>query len=259
MKDPKHTASWSDTLTLRVQYQESRTPLEDRKARLPSTAAGLVCGPPVTNQPFQPVVTSGDDLEHFDSDGFPKDCEVMRFSPSDLTTLRSIPPTSLVLLLTPVMTPVMAKKAGTTSESTDPFEFFGRELSKLHHRLRHVPYVPKVGLTKTHASFIEQAAAIIVVNCEPIDSDSQSLASQYDFAKAVLKEKLDYESECEDEDEVPLVLLRFGPNGEESDDDDDDDCSGEHSHRNMRFSNVLYASNPTKSNVTKAARLLFKA
>lgn len=227
---------------------------------MPSTAAGLISGDPATNQQFQPVVTSSDDLEHFDSDRLPKDCEVMRFSPSDLTTLRSIPPTALVLLLTPVLTPVMAKKAGTISESTDPFEFFGRELSKLHHRLRHVPYVPKVGLTKTHTSFIEQAAAIIVVNCEPIDSDSHSLASQYDFAKAVLKEKLDYESECEDEDEVPLVLLRFEPNKEESDDDgDDDDCGGEHSHRNMRFPNMLFASNPTKSNVMKAARLLFKA
>lgn len=233
--------------------------MEDRKVHSPAAAIGLVSKVPATNQPFQPVVTSSDDLEHFDSDCFPKDCEVMRFSPSDLTTLRSIPPTSLVLLLTPVLTPVTAKKAVTFSESTDPFEFFGRELSKLHHRLRHVPYVPKVGLTKTHTSFIEQAAAIIVVNCEPIDSDSQNLASQYDFAKAVLKEKLDFESECEDEDEVPLVLLRFGPNEAESDDEPDDDGDREYPHRNAEFPNVLYASNPTKSNVTKAARLLFEA
>lgn len=164
------------------------------------------------------------------------DCEVMRFSSRNLTSLRSLPPTSLVLLLTPVLAPAHAEHINNESKTTDPFETFGREISKLHHRLRHVPYVPKIGMTDTHIAFIEQAAAVVVVICEPADSDKQSLGLQQDFADEVSARQ-------DDDDETPFVLVRFDSTGSDTDDE---------------YSNVLLAPALSRHASIKAAQLLFK-
>jgi hypothetical protein len=129
------------------------------------------------------------------------------------------------------------------SNTTDPFEAFGRELSKHHHRLRHVPYLPSFGMTDTHIAFIEQAAAVIVVICEPEDSDEQSIsiADQQFFADEVLAQRGDLK---DGDKETPFVLVRFEDTESEYTDD--------------KYNNVLRAPAFTKQASAKAARLLFK-
>jgi hypothetical protein len=160
-----------------------------------------------------------------------------------LGSLRSLPPTSLVLLLTPVLATPQGDHSDTDVETTDPFEAFGRELSKHHRRLRHVPYLPRIGMTDTHVAFIEQAAAVVVVICEPDDSDEQSISitDQQSFADEVLAKR---EDATDDEEETPFVLVRFESTASEYLDDE--------------YSNVLRAPALTKQSSAKAAQLLFK-
>lgn len=164
----------------------------------------------------------------------------MKFSSRSLAVLRSLPPTSLVLLLTPVLTPATNEKADSETESTDPFEEFGRELSKMHRRLRHVPYVPKVGMTETHVAFIEQAAAVIVVICEPADPDDDSLDCQRSFAGAVAAKRENLLST----EKTPFVLVRFDADEERSNID--------------TFDNVLHAVSLTKRTSSNTTQLLFE-
>jgi hypothetical protein len=236
MRDPEHTTSWSDTFTFRVKYQESRNSTTKSEAALQPTAPCAILK----------AVQETDLLGDFNFDSFPGDrqagdCEVMRFSVRNLTSLRSLPPTSLVLLLTPVIAPAHADRSNAETKTTDPFEAFGRELSKLHHRLRHVPYVPKIGMTDTHMAFIEQAAAVVIVICEPADSEKQSLDLQQLFADEVLATREDL---TDDDDEIPFVLVRFDSTGSDYTDEE--------------YSNVLRASVLSKNASTKAAQLLFR-
>jgi hypothetical protein len=230
MRDPDYIP-WSDTFTYRVKYQESRNPSTNHGACSKSSVPDTVI-----------KIVNGDDLlDHSESGSLlgTADCEVMLFSSRNLTSLRSLAPNSLVILLTPVLAPAHANHVNRESKTTDPFESFGRELSKLHHRLRHVPYVPKVGMTDTHIAFIEQAAAVVVVICKPADSDKESLPLQQSFAEEVLGRR----EELADEDEKPFVLVRFDSTGSDTDDE---------------YSNVLHAPALSKQSATKAAQLLFK-
>lgn len=227
MRDPECTPSWSDTFTFRVKYQESRKLSTDLETNSQHSVPGTV-----------PEIADKNGLsDTIDSGLFQVvDCKVMRFSSHNLTSLRSLPPASLFLLLTPVLTPAYADYINNEAKTMDPFETFGRELSKLHHRLRHVPYVPKIGITDTHLAFIEQAAAVIVVICEPADCDRKSLDLQQEFANEVSARR-------EDDGEVPFVLVRFDSMGCDTDDE---------------YSNVLLAPALSKQASIKAAQLLFK-
>lgn len=216
MRDSACTTSWSDTLTFRINYQDTRTRKEPKESG---------------NQPSASDTGLIGRLRD--------DCRVMKLSSRSLAVLRSLPPTSLVLLLTPVLTPATNEKADET-ESTDPFEEFGRELSKMHRRLRHVPYVPKVGMTETHVAFIEQAAAVIVVICEPADPNDDSLDCQRSFAGAVAAKRENIPSTTK----TPFVLVRFDADEERSDID--------------TFDNVLHAASLTKRTSSKATQLLFE-
>lgn len=96
----------------------------------------------------------------------------------------------MLVLFTPAMPPISTdlKSKPQTKDPADPFEPLGRALSARHSRVRHVPYVPKVGLTNLHLPFIRQAHAIIVVVCEPPGSPKakdESVANQERFAAAV--------------------------------------------------------------------------
>lgn len=238
MRDPACTHSWSDTFAFRFRYQELDDLPTSYETRSQSTVSGIIPA----------MAESSDILDDFDSDlcladNQVKDCEVMRLSSSSLDSLRSLPSTSLVLVLTPVLAPAYLDHSTLDSNTTDPFEAFGRELSKHHHRLRHVPYLPKIGMTNTHIAFIGQAAAVVVVICEPEDSDEQSIiiTAQQSFADEVLTRQEDLKN---GDEETPFVLIRF----ENTDSDYIDD----------EYSNVLRAPAFTKQACAKAAQLLFK-
>ena len=98
---------------------------------------------------------------------------VLSQSPSPLL---SIPPTSIVLLLTPTV-----PRTNPDSPS-DPFEPLGRALSRSIQRLRHVPYTLSAGLTSTHLAFLERATAVVLVLC---NTSSALTESQDEVIKAV--------------------------------------------------------------------------
>ena len=235
MRDPDCTAPWSDTLSFRVQYQEARTLLTNYDVSTRIT----------TNQAARAALNAnaGFVKNELEFDNFRSECRVMRSTSRSFTALQSLPSTSLLLLLTPVITPV---KSATKSSSTDPFEILGRELSKQHHRLRHVPYVPAVGMTETHAAFIEQAAAVIVVMCEPDGPEGgQSLKQQRSFADdVVIKQLEDLSDEEDDEAKAPFVLIRFDSKTDGRTKDD--------------YKNVLHAPALSATSSKEAAQLLFK-
>ena len=236
MRDPNYIHSRSDTFAFRFRQQESGNTPTDYEAR--SQSPGSITVPA--------IVDGSEILENFHFESFLGDnqagnCEVMRLSSRSLGSLRSLPPSSLVLLLTPVLSPAHVAHSSSDTNTTDPLEAFGRELSKHHHRLRHVPYLPRVGMTATHMAFLEQAAAVVVVICEPEDAAEQSIEDQQSFASEVLARRQDL---ADDDEETPFVLVRFEQMGSEFIDDE--------------YNNVLRAPALTKQASAKAAQLLFK-
>ncbi|EKG11190.1 hypothetical protein MPH_11661 [Macrophomina phaseolina MS6] len=134
--------------------------------------------------------------------------EFLRRDAHVLTAIRSLPRSSNLVLFTPVVPPapeedssfpsptaggaVQEDRPGRTSSRADadapmdPFEPFGRALSRHHSRVRHVPYVPAVGMTTTHHTFLKHAAAavVVVVVCNSNSPHRSSAHSRFDYAPA---------------------------------------------------------------------------
>ncbi|KAK5137017.1 hypothetical protein LTR08_001026 [Meristemomyces frigidus] len=151
-----------------------------------------------------------------------------------LAKLRDLPTTSVLLLLTPVMVPsgflnydkrvtkpYEVSKARIEQIDTDPFEPLGRALAKRYHRIRHVPYLPSVGLTSTHEAFITQADGVVVVTSEPEpkaggrNGDAAAalrdcLENQAEFAESVTDNLWASTGAESDTESVPVVNLHFG-------------------------------------------------
>lgn len=89
----------------------------------------------------------------------PSNVRFMQSSSSSLQTLNTLPTDQFIVLFTPAIP--------STDGQEDPFECLGRSLSKWHSRVRHVPFVAKVGLTDLHVAWIRKAGAVVVVNCDP--------------------------------------------------------------------------------------------
>ncbi len=87
----------------------------------------------------------------------------------------------LLYVLTPVIAPV---EPATNSVPTDPFEAFGRALAKYHRWVRHVPYLPRDGITEYHAAHINFARAIIFVISGPARPGQPSQVSLSEIARA---------------------------------------------------------------------------
>ena len=166
MKDPRYSEAWVDTLVQRIQQLKQ-----------------------FTTQTETPLPTTNNiksDVEVVAKAAMPPDCRITRSSPSNLTALRSLPPVANILLFTPVITPAGRVLGQSQGETIDPFEAFGRALSHYHRRIRHVPYVSKVGFTTTHEAFISQADAVITMVCEPEHDKHQCMSDQMDFAEDAL-------------------------------------------------------------------------
>ncbi|KAK6428504.1 hypothetical protein LTR95_015351 [Oleoguttula sp. CCFEE 5521] len=124
----------------------------------------------------------------------------MRSSAPVLAALQTIPKSSLLLLLTPVLpTPGQSKSSGDPLSKTkaDPFEPLGRELATHHSRIRHVPYLPNQGLSTVHRGFLQEANAVIVAICT--SDDMASLDRQMAIAREIANLS-----------HVPAVLVVFG-------------------------------------------------
>ena len=213
MRDPKYIAHWADQLSVRVD-------LEDERLSASTTRATATAG--------QSRQANKDD------------CRVMKSSSRSLAIIRNLPSSALILLLTPVLSPIKSNKATEKGQATDPFEAFGREISKSHKRVRHVPYVPKIGWTETHEAWLTQAAAVIVVTCQ---SKEQNTADQQpEFVSALADARWE---KLPDPQAVPYVLMQF----------DGDVIPGGHNE----YENELHADVFTPRSAEHAAELLFKA
>lgn len=105
----------------------------------------------------------------------------LRRDAQTLAAIRSLPRTANLVLFAPVAPPEdleeplspaeggavqdlrLGKSRADADAPMDPFEPLGRALSRHHSRIRHVPYVPSVGMTGTHQAFLEHAAAVVLV------------------------------------------------------------------------------------------------
>ena len=130
---------------------------------------------------------SGTEEKH--SSPFRKD-RFTRLSRGGLAALQNLPGAAPLVLFTPFLTPAgSSDTAQKDSEHQDPFESFGRKLAKYHANIRHVPYVPATGFTRTHLQFVWQSQAVITVICEPNHPHTkESMSKQHEFAESALKE-----------------------------------------------------------------------
>lgn len=100
----------------------------------------------------------------------------VRSSGTTLEGLRSLPSKLNLVLFTPAVPPAGNYDDTRAEPRIDPFEPLGRALSEHHKRIRHVPYVPNIGITQTHLAFLQCAGAVVVVVC---DASSDTAAQQH--------------------------------------------------------------------------------
>ncbi|KAL0258693.1 hypothetical protein SLS55_006194 [Diplodia seriata] len=106
-----------------------------------------------------------------------------------LPAIRSLPSSGNLVLFTPVVppepdpTPSSGDEGGAVQPPpysknadapVDPFEPLGRAMSRHHSHVRHVPYVPSVGMTATHRTFLQHASAIVMVVVCKNDDEGRS-------------------------------------------------------------------------------------
>ena len=96
-----------------------------------------------------------------------------------ISPLLNLPATSILLLLTPSVPPIVRSN---TAPNADPFEPLGRAIAQFHNRTRHVPYTLSAGVTSTHAAFLDRATAVVLVLC---NTSSAFVESQMEFVGAV--------------------------------------------------------------------------
>lgn len=166
MRDPRYTEAWVDELVFRIQQLHQTQPQAES---------------------VSPAISEHDpDTDSAAEATMPPNCKITRSSAANLAALRNLQPAANILLFTPVIRPAGRVLDTAETDTIDPFEEVGRALSKYHRRIRHVPYVAKVGFTETHDAFISQADAVITVVCEPEEGKYQSMEWQMDFAEQAL-------------------------------------------------------------------------
>ncbi|KAL2262622.1 hypothetical protein VTK26DRAFT_657 [Humicola hyalothermophila] len=86
----------------------------------------------------------------------PSDAVSDKFKPPALSDMLN--DGDIVLLLTPAI----------NYPPSDPFEPLGKALARYHPPVRHVPYVPRHGITSTHETHVALAVAVIFVISGPL-------------------------------------------------------------------------------------------
>ncbi|KAK4204275.1 hypothetical protein QBC40DRAFT_104762 [Triangularia verruculosa] len=94
---------------------------------------------------------------------------VIQDSHSYLPLSRPLKDGDTLLLLTPGIIPDLSSPTNVDPEAptSDPFEPLGKALAKHHPWVRHVPYLPRYGITGTHVVHIRLATAVIFVLSGP--------------------------------------------------------------------------------------------
>jgi hypothetical protein len=109
--------------------------------------------------------------------------EFLRKVDDTVHELRSVDGADLLVLFTPVIPPPShintkdkeeVKKHEIQEEAMDPFEPLGRALCDFHKRVRHVPFLSGAGMKEIHRTFLENAGAVLLVLCEPFESETNT-------------------------------------------------------------------------------------
>lgn len=125
---------------------------------------------------------------------------------STLANIRSLRSEDVLVLFTPVVPP---PPGGDATVRMDPFEPLGHALSRHHKRIRHVPYVPSVGMTETHLAFLQHgqyAGAVVVVVCDHPSATSVK-GNGYDYQRAFAQAILDQISSNQSIPDIPAFLV----------------------------------------------------
>jgi len=154
-------------------------------------------------------------------------------STTSVGRFKRLGPSATLLLFTPVTTPfgysapgkadakhVQAASTPKARINTDPFEMLGRAFSKFHRRIRHVPYVPRVGFTETHDLFLREADAVIVVTYMPEEPADTGASSPCSTASVSITNQARFTEHAADALEdveriVPMLNLHFGDDDDE--------------------------------------------
>lgn len=156
------------------------------------------------------------------SNAEPDNARFTAFDEDLVQAFREIAPNNPILLLTPVVP--HPDDSATDRDNADPFEVFGRALSKHHKKIRHVPYLPGKNITDAHMTFLQRSSGVIVVCCEPNANltdpaqvmdrnpslDVQLFCGQLRFASQV-QQVLQAWQEQNSESETVFVAVGFGP------------------------------------------------
>ena len=96
----------------------------------------------------------------------------------------------LILLLTPGIVPEASPlDSDPEGQPSDPFEPLGKALAKHHPWVRHVPYLPRNGITGTHVVHIRLAAAVIFVISGPPRHGQLSQVALADITRSVCEQR----------------------------------------------------------------------
>ncbi|KAH8881536.1 hypothetical protein GQ53DRAFT_667793 [Thozetella sp. PMI_491] len=114
---------------------------------------------------------------------------VIQDTQSCLPLSKGLSKNDLILLLTPAVAARPQNDYGPNGAPIDPFEPLGRALARHHDRIRHVPYLPRNGITQTHAVHIKLAANIIFVISGPAVKGQPSQLELAEAARTILESK----------------------------------------------------------------------
>lgn len=185
-RSPAAQTPWTDTVNIRIHLPRSR----EIDGSVPDNVnLHSFLGCIGIDERYRELESKTHENDEQEEEEPPGEDRFTRIGPYALMTLRRLPPHVPLVLFTPFLTP-----AGTdspASNTSDPFEAFGRQLAAWHPNIRHVPYVATVGFTPTHRAFVNDCEAVITVICEPAGATAAaskaSMSEQHDFAEAAAK------------------------------------------------------------------------
>ncbi len=97
---------------------------------------------------------------------------------------------NLILLLTPGVAPEPSSAPlNPDNPPSDPFEPLGKALARHHPWVRHVPYMPRNGITNTHVVHIRLAAVVIFVISGPPRHRQPSQIALAEITKALCEQR----------------------------------------------------------------------
>ncbi|KAK3377997.1 hypothetical protein B0H63DRAFT_397624 [Podospora didyma] len=115
---------------------------------------------------------------------------VIQDSQSCLPLSKILKDGDVVLLLTPGIAPDAAITGSSPQDSsTDPFEPLGQALARHHPWVRHVPYLPRNGISGTHVVHIRLATTVVFVISGPPRHGQRSQVALAEITRAVCEHR----------------------------------------------------------------------